>query len=263
MTQMSVQMPTTSKSTIWFVLTQSTTEFHPSGPNAPTKPLMQSLRPSVVFASRSSHFNSSTSSSSPVPSSQCGSGLPGSCGSRKAKIGHPFSEKLLASRSVSATVRLTCGFSTGGARLPYPTAAKPLTSSTMTRPVRRRSDARSNYSYKTGAAWLTTLISSSIALSLFASRENTCYSANIIRRQPLDQHHDVSRERSVFPSILGGHRLDRRHHDLLGCQLSLDQNRCLRIPGLDVSRHLRDLRRYCHAWYRQSHPRAQPVRRKR
>jgi len=90
-----------------------------------------------------------------------------------------------------------------------------------------------------------------------------CYSANIICRQPLDQHRDVSCERSVFPSILGGHRLDRRHHDLLGCQLSLDQNRCLRIPDLDVSRHLRDLRRHCHAWYRPPHPRAQPVRRER
>ena len=119
------------------------------------------------------------------------------------------------------------------------------------------------FSYETGAAWLTSLISSSIALSVFASRKNTCYSPYIIRRQPLDQHREVSCERSVFPSILDGHRLDRRHHDLLGCQLSLHQNRCFRIPDLDVSRHLRDLRRHCHAWYRQPHPRAQPVRRER
>ena len=189
--------------------------------------------------------------------------MPGSCVSRKARIGYPITEKLLASRSVSATIRLTCWFSKGGARLPYPTAAKPLSSSTMTRPVRRQSDARGNYSYETGAAWLTSLISSSIALSVFASRKNTCYSPYIIRRQPLDQHREVSCERSVFPSILSGHRLDRRHHDLLGCQLSLNQNRCFRIPDLDVSRHLRDLRRHCHAWYRQPHPRAQPVRRER
>ena len=189
--------------------------------------------------------------------------MPGSCVSKKARIGYPFTEKLLASRSVSATIWLNCWYSNGGARLPYPTAARPLTSSTMTRPFRRRSDARANYSYETGAAWLTPLLSSSIALSLFASRENTCYSANTVCRQPLDQHREVSCERSVFPSILGGHRLDRRHHDFLGCQLSLDQNRCLRIPGLDVSCHLRDLRRHRHAWYRQPHPRAQPLRRER
>ena len=196
MTQMSVQIPTTSKSTIWLVLTQSTTACSSSDPSAPTKPLMQSLRTSIVFASRSSHFYSTTSPSSPAQISQCGgqggSGLTGSFVSRKARLGHPFTEKLLASRSVSATIRPTCGFSTGGARLPYQTAAKPLTTSTMTRPVRRRSDARVNYSYETGAAWLTSLISSSIAHSLFASRENTCYSANIIRCQSLDQHRDVS-----------------------------------------------------------------------
>src|SRR3954452_11760868 len=84
MTQMSVQMPTTRISASLCWLTQSTTRLLPCGVIAPTKPLMQSLRTSVVFGSRSNHSSCGTRFSSPVPDSQCGgyggSALPGTWG---------------------------------------------------------------------------------------------------------------------------------------------------------------------------------------